>query len=616
MTKKYVIECYNEKSMKNLEQAEKQMDKRLTQLKNLNNQGLEYLNQTENRIQKYTNVNSCIEMYVNDKASNVLAKIEERVIKLTQNPYQIELMANTTGAIETIQGLEDRLNQLMTKWSLEIQLQLPSVNDGGMMLPGYQQPQSLEQRFQDDPLGTIYGGLTDFANVVNIFNAFKTFKNFKPVQAFGEAATRQLPNLVEKSTQLMGKSKLLTKGMQRMATTRIGQAASTAISNIPAAAEAGTLSAGLGLATTGGAMLTAYGLVDGTTTLYDGLTSENKYDRIHDTVNGVASLTGTSMGAFIGSMILPGAGTLIGGGLGYLFGKISGIFADDKFADKYAFDEKATSKYANEGAGVLGNIIAAPAALTSELKAIADQAKSSSESLSALSNQNSFNMESGTAPIYGGNYVPSYPPLEAPMGVEVFGQKSIRNQIQVTPEDFGIPKSLWVKVDAQIYGNKSFSDSRRGWVNHPKEKAYRGGIIAPAFAEGGYVHGGAQLITVAEEGTPEAIIPLGRHRRKRALQLFNQVGGYLEAPGFSPKGFAAGGIVGGSIGSFGGGGSGMPVAVEVGGVEIKVEAKDGQSLVETIRENKEAISEEIAGVFNAAFKGQFANTPAAGGAGL
>ena len=67
--------------MKNVEQAEKQMEKRLTQLKNLNNQGLEYLNQTENRIQKYTNVSSCIEMYVNDKASNVLAKIEERVIK-------------------------------------------------------------------------------------------------------------------------------------------------------------------------------------------------------------------------------------------------------------------------------------------------------------------------------------------------------------------------------------------------------------------------------------------------------------------------------------------------------------------------------------------------------
>ena len=99
------------------------------------------------------------------------------------------------------------------------------------------------------------------------------------------------------------------------------------------------------------------------------------------------------------------------------------------------------------------------------------------------------------------------------------------------------------------------------------------------------------------------------------MELFNQVGSYLQAPGFSPKGFAAGGIVGGSIGGLSGGG-GTPLMIEVGGVEIKIEAKDGQSLVETIRENKEAISEEIAGVFNAAFRGQFANTPATGGAGL
>ncbi|WP_425755585.1 hypothetical protein ACPW7J_14010 [Ihubacter sp. rT4E-8] len=594
--------------MKNLEQIEKQMDKRLTQLKNLSNQGLEYLKQTENRMQKYANVSCCFEMYVNDKVSNVITKIEERVIKLTQTPYQIKIIANTGEAIDTIQGLEERLNRLMTKWSLGIQLQLPTVKGGGRMLPGYQQPQSLEQRFQKEPLGTTYEGLRSFANTVNIFSAFKNLKEFKPVKAYGEAATGQLPNLVEKSTQLMGKSKLLTKGMERMATTRIGQAASTAISNIPAAAEAGTLSAGLGLATTGGAMLTAYGLVDGATTLYDGITSENDYDRIHDIVNGGFSFGGTTAGAIIGSMILPGVGTALGGGLGYLFGKIGGIFADDKIADKHAFDEKSASKYADDGRSPLesemvGNIIAAPATLVSEFKAVADQV------------QSSFNTGTGTEPIYGGAYVPDYSVLNAPMDVEVFGQKSIRNQIQVTAEDFGIPKSLWVKVDAQIYGNKSFSDSRKGWANHPRE-AYRGGIIAPAFADGGYVHGGAQLITVAEEGTPEAIIPLGRHRRKRAMELFNQVGSYLQAPGFSPKGFAAGGIVGGSIGGLSGGGSSMPIAVEVGGVEIKIEAKDGQSLVETIRENKEAISEEIAGVFNAAFRGQFANTPATGGAGL
>ncbi len=197
----------------------------------------------------------------------------------------------------------------------------------------------------------------------------------------------------------------------------------------------------------------------------------------------------------------------------------------------------------------------------------------------------------------------------------ITGNKKIGNQIEVTAEDFGIASIITKEIPILLTAAEQ-AIPRKYKINHPKKVAYRGGIVAPAFAEGGYVHGGAQLITVAEEGTPEAIIPLGKHRRKRALQLFNQVGGYLEAPGFSPKGFAAGGIVGGSIGSFGGGGSGMPVAVEVGGVEIKVEAKDGQSLVETIRENKEAISEEIAGVFNAAFKGQFANTPAAGGAGL
>ncbi|WP_338547340.1 hypothetical protein V1225_01470 [Emergencia sp. JLR.KK010] len=200
-----------------------------------------------------------------------------------------------------------------------------------------------------------------------------------------------------------------------------------------------------------------------------------------------------------------------------------------------------------------------------------------------------------------------------PTELLIDGEKVIEEQINITAEDFGIPEFITAPVDVYVTGHKIFGAAPP--TLSPLSE-YRGGIIAPAFAEGGYVHGGAQLITVAEEGTPEAIIPLGKHRRKRALQLFNQVGGYLEAPGFSPKGFAAGGIVGGSIGSLSGSGSSMPVAVEVGGVEIKVEAKDGQSLVETIRENKEAISEEIAGVFNAAFKGQFANTPAAGGAGF
>ena len=218
--------------------------------------------------------------------------------------------------------------------------------------------------------------------------------------------------------------------------------------------------------------------------------------------------------------------------------------------------------------------------------------------------------------------------------VTLDGKSIIEGQSSITAADFGIPPFITTTVDVYVKENRIIGDPPKGAGGVgstiasagytlmegakkvlKKLNGFRGGIVGgnvPGFAEGGYVQGGAQLVTVAEEGTPEAIIPLGKHRRKRAMELFGQVGSYLQAPGFAPKGFAAGGIVGGSIG--GGFGSGMPTVVEVGGVEIKVEAKDGQNLVETIRENKEAISEEIAGVFNAAFKGQFANTPASGGA--
>ena len=149
-------------------------------------------------------------------------------------------------------------------------------------------------------------------------------------------------------------------------------------------------------------------------------------------------------------------------------------------------------------------------------------------------------------------------------------------------------------------------------LGKPPGFSYRGGIYGiPGFAEGGYVQGGSQLITVAEEGTPEAIIPLGKHRRKRAMELFSQVGGYLGAPGFASKGFAAGGIAGGTIqGSSGG--STEPVKVDVGGIAINIKAEDGQDLVDSIRGNENEIAEVIAGVLNRALKGKFANTPAKG----
>lgn len=207
------------------------------------------------------------------------------------------------------------------------------------------------------------------------------------------------------------------------------------------------------------------------------------------------------------------------------------------------------------------------------------------------------------------------------------GKPVISEGEMLTQEDFGIPRVMQAQTDIYIKENKIKGEAPNpevlkskppmditdpnAWFKFHTRAEYRGGIVGSGthkgFANGGYVQGGAQLVTVAEEGTPEAIIPLGSHRRKRALELFSQVGRHLAVPGF-----AMGGIVGGTIGGTGIGG-GSPI-VQVGGVEIKVEGKDGQNLVETIREHKEQISEEIAGVFNAAFKGQFANTPAVGGA--
>lgn len=56
----------------------------------------------------------------------------------------------------------------------------------------------------------------------------------------------------------------------------------------------------------------------------------------------------------------------------------------------------------------------------------------------------------------------------------------------------------------------------------------RGGMIgkngAIGFANGGMVRGGPQLVTVAEEGTPEMIIPLGSQRKQRAVQLWEKQG--------------------------------------------------------------------------------------------
>ena len=103
---------------------------------------------------------------------------------------------------------------------------------------------------------------------------------------------------------------------------------------------------------------------------------------------------------------------------------------------------------------------------------------------------------------------------------------------------------------------------------------------------------------MAEEGSPEAIIPLGQNRRQRGIELWKKAGQHLGV-----KGFARGGIVGGSEGSVGRGSA----SINVGGVTINVQ---GANIEEALSSNKEKIAQEIAGILNTALEATYENTPA------
>ena len=158
----------------------------------------------------------------------------------------------------------------------------------------------------------------------------------------------------------------------------------------------------------------------------------------------------------------------------------------------------------------------------------------------------------------------------------------------------------------------------------PSGGGFRGGIFYPKgrsarrFSTGGIVKGGAQLITVAEEGSPEMVIPLSSQRRERGLKLWEKAGHMLGVPGF-----ATGGIVGDAdegirnmqYDSGEGGAGGQTVQVEVGGItiEIQVNGNESGNISEAIRAQANDIADTVAGVLVEAFRAQFANTPTRGG---
>lgn len=169
-------------------------------------------------------------------------------------------------------------------------------------------------------------------------------------------------------------------------------------------------------------------------------------------------------------------------------------------------------------------------------------------------------------------------------------------------------------------GFRSGASGTGGGQGGAKGGHARGGIVypagstAPGFAAGGLVGGGGRIVRVAEEGTPEMIIPLGSQRRQRGLKLWQQAGEMMGVPGFANGGLTKDeGIRNSQYGS-GNDADYKGYQVDVGGitVEINVGGSDSDNLAEKIRAQANEIADTVAGILADAFSAQFANTPARG----
>ena len=233
---------------------------------------------------------------------------------------------------------------------------------------------------------------------------------------------------------------------------------------------------------------------------------------------------------------------------------------------------------------------------------------------------------------------------------KISGTKGIQNKIEILCEEFGINKTeaetiLWklsgtksimstVSLYASDFGIKNsytFSPTinvnpKRGNVTSSVAMSllggFRGGIFGSAngiqgYSDGGIVRGGSKLIKVAEEGSPEMVIPLSSQRRERGLKLWEKAGEMMNVPGFARGGRTDGGQDEGIRNRRYGtdGATGGTVQIDVGGVnvEIKVDANGATNVAEAIKAQAAEIAETVAGALADALSGQFENTPAKGG---
>ena len=209
------------------------------------------------------------------------------------------------------------------------------------------------------------------------------------------------------------------------------------------------------------------------------------------------------------------------------------------------------------------------------------------------------------------------------------GFKRIQNNISLGAGDFGIQSAYNFSPTVNITAKKGTVTPIRVSTHGLAIKKYRGGIVGGSsamdsfyrggiagYTDGGMVRGGSKLITVAEEGSPEMIIPLSSQRRERGLELWTKAGEMLKVPGFA-RGGSTDGDEGIRFHRYRNDepAGGQSVQIEVGGitVEINVDATNTENIAEVIKAQAQDIAETVAGVLADAIGGQFENTPVKGG---
>lgn len=223
--------------------------------------------------------------------------------------------------------------------------------------------------------------------------------------------------------------------------------------------------------------------------------------------------------------------------------------------------------------------------------------------------------------------VPDLVTEEVIVGID--GRKSIINRIMLSGGDFGIRSNYTFSPTVSVTPVANVSPVR--YTPTATAMKYRGGIVGASglesfarggvagFGDGGIVRGGSKLIEVAEEGSPEMIIPLSSQRRDRALQLWKKAGEMLGVDRF----FRGGNTNGAAddkarswyYGNRENAGGGQSVHVDVGGVsiEVHVETADSQTVADVVKAKLAEAADDIAGIFADAFGAQFENTPVRGG---